>query len=246
MKSFLTVLLLTATSSVYGDVKGSLGNCLNNDPDKLNSCHIELTETLRVNMRTGIPEYNVEQGEPLLIPELQFNLNDAASKLKAEFHKNIISGLSNFIVNDFRTNTERNLLFVDLTIPELSATGQYALDGTISLVDVESSSGDFQMTMTDVSAILVAKLSKVNGKVVIEENPRMTIKVKEGNMKVNMENLFGGKAPNLAEVVHTVINRSPDLFLEDFKPVLRIHIGGMLKNLFNAVADNVDPAIYGL
>ena len=28
------------------------------------------------------------------------------------------------------------------------------------------------MTMSDVSAILVAKLSKVNGKVVIEENPR--------------------------------------------------------------------------
>ena len=36
---------------MYGDVKGSLGNCLNNNPEKLNSCHIELTETLRDNLR---------------------------------------------------------------------------------------------------------------------------------------------------------------------------------------------------
>ena len=39
--------LAVALFRVDGDVKGSLGNCLNNDADLLNQCHIELTETLR-------------------------------------------------------------------------------------------------------------------------------------------------------------------------------------------------------
>jgi hypothetical protein len=37
-------------------------------------------------------------------------------------------------------------------------------------------------------------------------------------MVVQFDNLFGGKTPQLSEVVHNFVNKEPKQFIQDFKP----------------------------
>ena len=37
-------------------------------------------------------------------------------------------------------------------------------------------------------------------------------------MIAQFDNLFGGKTPQLSEVVHNFVNKEPKQFIEDFKP----------------------------
>jgi hypothetical protein len=48
-------------------------------------------------------------------------------------------------------------------------------------------------------------------------------------MIAQFDNLFGGKTPQLSEVVHNFVNKEPKQFLEDFKPeiIKQVNIKGI-------------------
>ena len=66
---------------------------------------------------------------------------------------------------------------------------------------------------------------------IIEDIPEISFSVSELNIK--FVNLFGGKAPALAETVDWLLNQNTEAFIEEFQSVIRSSMADLVKGLNN-------------
>ena len=66
---------------------------------------------------------------------------------------------------------------------------------------------------------------------IIEDIPEISFSVSELNIK--FVNLFGGKAPALAETVDWLLNQNTEAFIEEFQSVIRSSLANLVKGLNN-------------
>ena len=66
---------------------------------------------------------------------------------------------------------------------------------------------------------------------IIEDIPEISFFVSELNIK--FVNLFGGKAPALAETVDWLLNQNTEAFIEEFQSVIRSSLADLVKGLNN-------------
>ena len=66
---------------------------------------------------------------------------------------------------------------------------------------------------------------------IIEDIPDISFSVSELNIK--FVNLFGGKAPALAETVDWLLNQNTEAFIEEFQSVIRSSVADLVKGLNN-------------
>ena len=64
---------------------------------------------------------------------------------------------------------------------------------------------------------------------IIEDIPEISFSVSELNIK--FVNLFGGKAPALAETVDWLLNQNTEAFIEEFQSVIRSSLANLVKGL---------------
>ena len=65
----------------------------------------------------------------------------------------------------------------------------------------------------------------------MEDIPEISFSVSELNIK--FVNLFGGKAPALAETVDWLLNQNTEAFIEEFQSVIRSSLADLVKGLNN-------------
>ena len=70
--------------------------------------------------------------------------------------------------------------------------------------------------MENVEVEILSTLTQENGRLLIKEDPLITVVV--GKLNVNFENLFGGKTPEFAKVIHQFVNNDSKAFTKDFGP----------------------------
>jgi hypothetical protein len=242
MQSLVFVALLPlALVAGQEDIKTSLKACLQSTD--LNSCLAELVEKLRPYMKTGLPDFNIPQTEPMKIPRVDFHLTKPPIDVKAAFEDNTVTGLSTFKLNSISADKTNKLLSMSITVPQLVSVGKYDLSGQ-ALVPLEQSSGDYKTTFQDVLLNGQSKIKVEGGKLVIDGKPDLDIDL--GNMVVAFDNLFDGKTPHLSTLVHEFVNKEPKKFLEDFKPEILKQVSGLLKGFYTSAISGVDPAVFGL
>ena len=66
---------------------------------------------------------------------------------------------------------------------------------------------------------------------IIKDIPEISFSVSELNIK--FVNLFGGKAPALAETVDWLLNQNTEAFIEEFQSVIRSSLADLVKGLNN-------------
>ena len=66
---------------------------------------------------------------------------------------------------------------------------------------------------------------------IIEDIPEISFSVSELNIK--LVNLFGGKAPALAETVDWLLNQNTEAFSEEFQSVIKSSVSDLVKGLNN-------------
>ena len=71
--------------------------------------------------------------------------------------------------------------------------------------------------------------------VVVKDIPEISFAVSDLNIK--FENLFGGKAPALAEMVDWFINQNTEAFIKEFQSVIRSSVVELVKDLNNLTID---------
>jgi len=242
MLRFSSCLLLLASSPSFGKID-RLSECLQGNGEDLDACHLNAADNLRDVMRDGDASTGIIQVDPMDIDVLNFDVNDGGIDIKAEYTENVIKGMSDFTVKSFRTNTKKKLLIIKLDTPLVTAAGKYDFDGSAAVVDLDRSTGDYTFELRDSTVVIVATLVNEDNQIVIKENPRLTIKV--GSMQVNMKNLFNGKAPNFAEVIHKFINNDPDRFLKTITPPLKKKVGDAIRKYYKEAAKGVSVSLYG-
>ena len=70
---------------------------------------------------------------------------------------------------------------------------------------------------------------------IIEDIPEISFSVSELNIK--FVNLFGGKAPALAETVDWLLNQNTEAFIEEFQSVIRSSLADLVKGLNNLTSE---------
>merc|ERR1712183_1209895 len=75
----------------------------------INVCLKNLADKIKPYLKTEVPELNIPQADPLLIPSLSFDLKNALIDVNVEFTKNEISGLSEHELIYIRANKEAKL-----------------------------------------------------------------------------------------------------------------------------------------
>jgi len=224
------------------EIKGSLSKCINSGTNT-NICLTELAESLRPYMRTGLPDYNVPPTEPMYIDEVTLRLQRPPVNVKVEFADTTVKGLSTFILNSVRANKNTKTINLDMTVPEMNVDGDYKMSGKAFVV-IKDSEGPFQVRMKEANVKMQTKLKVQNGRLLVDGQPKIDVKV--GDLNVNLENLFGGKTPQLARTITQFLNNDSDRFIQDFGPQITAQVATLAVNVYNEAVQDIDPAIFGL
>lgn len=239
LAALLTLLSLAAGQEE--DIHNSLKICLQSED--LNPCLADLVEKLRPYMKTGLPKFNIPQTEPMFVPRVDFHLNKPPIDVRVKFEDNVVEGLSTFKLNSISADKQRRVLSMSISVPQLVTVGKYELSGQ-AFVPLDNSSGTYKTIFQDVQLQGESKLKVENGRLEIDGNPSLDIGLE--NMIAQFDNLFGGKTPQLSEVVHNFVNKEPKQFIEDFKPEIIKQVSGLLKGFYTSAISGIDPAIFGL
>ena len=232
--------LLLSLLGVNGqlELQSFLKDCLNEGKD-LNTCLVEMAEKLRPFMKTGIPELNIPQTEPMVIEKIGFQLKSPLGTVDTEFTKNSVAGLSDHEVRKVEADKQARTLAVEIFIPRAQATGLYHMAGTLGPLELDETlpPAAYTSTFTGVLVSGVAKLAEQNGKLVIVGDPEVEVNV--NGLNVQMDNLFGGSANGLAKVVLKFVNKESDKFVKDFQPEIAKQVASLIKGFFNSALKNI-------
>jgi hypothetical protein len=239
---FLSGLLLVGLVAGQQEIKGTLGRCINSGTN-INTCLAEAAESLRPYMTTGLPDYNVPPTEPMFIDKVALALKRPPVDVKVDFEDVVATGLSTFILNGVRADKNAKTINLDMTVPTLSVTGKYEMTGK-AFVIIKDSFGPFKVDLTDANVKMATKLKIQNGRLLVDGEP--DIKVKVGKLNVKLENLFGGKTPQLARTITQFLNNDSDRFIEDFGPQITSQIARLAVNVYNEAVQDIDPSVFGL
>lgn len=227
------------------EIKSSLGNCIKSG-ENINVCLTGLAESLRPYMRTGInvPGIKIEPTEPMYIEEVTLKLQKPPVNVTVNFKETYVTGLSTFKLNSVRANKNKKTIRLNMTVPQLSVAGNYTMTGK-AFITIKDSFGGYQVVIKQANVIMDTQLNVTESKrLFVSGEPK--IKVTAGDLKVNLDNLFGRQAPQLAKTILTVVNQDSDKFIEDFGPQITSQVASLATNVYNEAVKNIDPSIFGL
>merc|ERR1712241_380889 len=198
-------------------------------------------------MKSGIPELNIPQADPLLIDSIAFDLKNALIDVNVVFTDNEVSGLSEHELIYINADKTAKTIAMKMYLPASTAVGKYVISGKVAVLELEAEApADYTTKFTNTTVEGVAKLSikTINGvqRLVIDEDPDITITV--GGLDIKMDNLFGGKAPALAKTVDKFLNQNTDKFIDDFQPAIANSVAGFLKSFYNSAVANIDMSVF--
>merc|ERR1711962_798457 len=241
-------LLLVSLICVSGqletlELKNLLTNCLNSG-NNLNTCLIRLGEKLKPYMKTGIPSLNIPRTEPMEIERIEFALKSPIGTVQTEFTDNTVTGLSDHEVLYVDANTALKTISMKIKVKNAVARGDYHMSGELGplLLDETLPKEKYQTKFLGTTVEGVASLAINGGKLEIVDEPDVTVAV-EG-LEVDMENLFGGSSPRLADLVLRVVNKDSQKFIQDFQPEIRKQVSKLIKGFFNSALANIPSELF--
>eukprot|EP00088_Acartia_fossae_P026634 TRINITY_DN27474_c0_g1_i12.p1 TRINITY_DN27474_c0_g1~~TRINITY_DN27474_c0_g1_i12.p1 ORF type:complete len:257 (-),score=53.46 TRINITY_DN27474_c0_g1_i12:116-850(-) len=242
MLRYLTGFLIIGFTLGQQELKGSLSSCINGGSN-INTCLAQLAERLRPYMRQGLPDYGVPPTEPMFIDEVTLSLKRPPVDVKVEFKDTTVTGLSSFRLNSVRADKISKTISLNMTVPSMNTNGQYKMTGKAFVV-IKDSEGPFTVDMKEVNVKMDTQLKVQNGRLLVDGEPR--VKVKVGDLNVKLSNLFGGKTPQLARTITQFLNNDSDRFIEDFGPQITSQVSRLAVNVYNTAVQDIDPTVFGL
>ena len=115
-----------------------------NSGDELDTCLAQLAEELRPYMSTGLPDYNLPKTEPMFLDNVVIKLSKLPIDVTAIFTDSTVNGLSGFKLNSIHADTSSQSILLKMTIPLLSAAGDYSMTGN-AIVTIDDSNGPYQV-----------------------------------------------------------------------------------------------------
>lgn len=142
-----------------------------------------------------------------------------------------------------KADRDNRTIEMSMFIPASKSVGKYVIEGKVAVLELEAEApAEYVTEFSDTTVIGKAQLNIRNNRIVIDEDPDITINV--GGLNIQMDNLFGGKAPALAKTVDKFLNQNTDKFIKDFQPAIAKSVSGFLKGFYNGAVRNIDVSLF--
>ena len=157
------------------------------------------------------------------------------------------AGLSEHELIYINADKAAKTIAMKMFLPSSTAVGKYVISGKVAVLQLEPyDPADYTTKFTNTTVEGVAQLAirTINGvqRLVIENDPEITITV--GGLDIKMDNLFNGKANQLARTVDKFLNQNTDKFIDDFQPAIANSVAGFLKSFYNSAVANIDVSVF--
>ena len=142
-----------------------------------------------------------------------------------------------------KADKDARTIEMSMFIPASKSVGKYVIEGKVAVLELEAEApAEYVTEFSDTTVTGKAQLNIRNNRIVIDEDPDITINV--GGLNIQMDNLFGGKAPALAKTVDKFLNQNTDKFIKDFQPAIAKSVSGFLKGFYNGAVRNIDVSLF--
>merc|ERR1712173_131416 len=239
--ALVSCLALVARGQV-SKIKEDLKQCASSGRD-LNACLTDLAVAIKPYMKTGVPELGIPQADPLILDEIAFDLNNPIIDVNVVFTDNVVTGLSEHELLFINADKAARTIEMSMSIPRSKSVGKYVIEGKVAVLELEAYAPSAYVTeFTNTTVSGKARLNIRDNRVVIDEDPEITIDV--GGLNIKMDNLFNGQADQLAKTVDKFLNQNTDKFIKDFQPAIAKSVSGFLKGVYNGAVSNSDISVF--
>merc|ERR1711902_482411 len=210
--------LSVAAHGQVSKIKDDLKQCANSGQD-LNSCLTDLAVAIKPYLKNPIIDVHVE------------------------FTENEVTGLSEHELLFINADKAARTIEMSMFIPRSKSVGKYVIEGKVAVLELEAYAPSAYVTeFTNTTVSGKARLNIRDNRVVIDEDPEITIDV--GGLNIKMDNLFNGQADQLAKTVDKFLNQNTDKFIKDFQPAIAKSVSGFLKGFYNGAVSNIDISVF--
>ncbi|XP_055633724.1 uncharacterized protein LOC129774053 [Toxorhynchites rutilus septentrionalis] len=231
----LVIFLFITFTKCEMDLPEYLHVCHRDDP-KLTECMKQSIETLRPYLARGIPELDIPSIEPINLGDLIVaesvpgqGISITAKDIKAY-------GPSNFRLKKLSVVEYGKVYSFELELPHLYVEGRYVVDGRIILLPVKGAgkfTGNFTQGVGNVR--IKGDRKVINGKNHLSL-AKLDIKIRVGDGKIKLENLFGGDR-TLGEIINQTINQNFSLISHELIPLIEKALQRIFKRTGNKILE---------
>ncbi|XP_055596079.1 protein takeout-like [Uranotaenia lowii] len=242
--AFLIFVVILRIDSTFSALPPSIKVCSRNDPN-LNKCVTDSVISLRPLLATGkiSDDFTIPPLEPLALATVNM---DRGAEFKATFSDLLVSGPSNFQIDNLKVNLDKLTFDFNVYLPKLSFRGKYDLKIKLLLLNI-AGVGDLKGTIENNRARvkLFNELYEKDGKQYMRVK-RLAVKIQIEKGHFDMKDLFNGD-PVLSQVGNQFINENSRLFLDELTPGLERSLSETFKNTANEILqtstlDDIFPA----
>ncbi|GIY83793.1 uncharacterized protein CEXT_590191 [Caerostris extrusa] len=184
------------------------------DPD-LEKYLREAIDNFREQMKVGIPEINMPILDPLVLKDLDINVDENLATMELSIKTLTVRCLSDFNITHLKPNLEEFFLGINLTLPEIYVHGQYSVNGKLLKIFPIYGQGNFYLNATDINISGVGQLGFTADTMQMD---LLRLDLHWKHLDVLMENFLGGGS--FSEVLQRIVpNVGRDIF-NVYKPLI--------------------------
>lgn len=198
---------------------------------KLSEYIREILENFREQMPEGIPDIGIPPIDPLLIPDVDENIDDGIANMVLRMRHINITGISKFQIRLLKADLEKGFTNFSIAVPELTADGYCYMDGRILGIFPITGDGPFNIHVTQVSIDGYGNLNMSAGGDYSVYMNNLLLNLTFGSIDVEFESLLGG-GRWAQTLVKLITGLAPKLFMY-FHEEAMVEINKALLTLIN-------------
>ncbi|XP_073947418.1 circadian clock-controlled protein daywake-like [Choristoneura fumiferana] len=227
-----TILLLTLHLAA-AEIPSYIKICQRNDP-QVDKCIMNSVDELRPKISKGIPELDVPGIEPLSLGQIALARGPQGAKLTAVVNDVKVRGPSNFIIQELKSDLNKNRFDFKLLLPRLDFHGKYKMDIQVLLLRLQGR-GNITGTFKEYACNVTMRGHKEKrGEEEFLKFDPFKVKLRVGQSSIFLTNLFDGD-PVLGPATNRVINENSQLFLQEISPVLERSLADLFTEMANKI-----------
>ncbi|KAJ1528642.1 hypothetical protein ONE63_007037 [Megalurothrips usitatus] len=207
--------------------------CKRSDPN-VNKCINASINALRPKLLKGIPELDVPGVDPLYLKEIRLSRGPQGARLDATITNIKVFGANSFIVQELKTDLDKNIFDFDLLLPRLHFVGNYKIAMRILLLNIHGNGGLTGNFTNYACKVKMTGHKILRGKDEFLELDRMKLKLKVGDAEIALSNLFDGD-PVLGPMANRLINDNSRVFLDEILPTLESSLADLFTDIGNKI-----------
>ncbi|GFT16515.1 uncharacterized protein NPIL_665361 [Nephila pilipes] len=189
---FCSILLSSMNIVVSGEGSAITGKEAEEYDEKLSEFIKEILENFRDQMHEGIVDIGIPPIDPLVIPNINENIDDGIAQMLLRMRDINITGISKFHIEDLRADLEKGFANISISLPELTVDGYCFMNGKILRIFPINSDGPFFIHVTEVKIVGFGDLNVTTGGETRIHMNDLKLNLTFGPLEIEFKSLLGG------------------------------------------------------